>query len=191
VRLPERSAAESAQLIADALERHGIPHAIGGALALAVAGVPRGTADVDLNVFVDEGEVGRVVDVLVGTGVELDRDGAIARAARDGMFVGRLDGMRIDVFVPSIPFSYEAARTRVRLTGLDGWSGWFLAPEAIAVFKLLFFRGKDVVDLQRLVAVRGAELDHAYIRRWLVDMMGESDERVRTWDSLVTRFAPS
>jgi hypothetical protein len=48
----ERSAAEAAQLIASALEASTIPYAIGGALALAVAGVPRGTADVDINVFV-------------------------------------------------------------------------------------------------------------------------------------------
>ena len=44
--IAERGAAESAQRIADALEAAGIPYAIGGALALAIAGVPRGTIDV-------------------------------------------------------------------------------------------------------------------------------------------------
>jgi len=53
----------------------------------------------------------------------------------------------------------------------------------------VFFRAKDLVDLERLVAVRD-ELDHAYVRRWIVDMMGEHDERVRRWDDLVRRFAP-
>ena len=47
-----------------------------------------------------------------------------------------------------------------------------------------------MVDLERLVAVRGDELDHAYVRRWLVDMMGDDDARVRMWDGIVTRFAP-
>lgn len=42
---------------ADALEAAGLPYAIGGALALAIAGVPRGTAEVDLNVFVDDARV--------------------------------------------------------------------------------------------------------------------------------------
>jgi hypothetical protein len=68
-------------------------------------------------------------------------------------------------------------------------SGWFLSAEAIAVFKLLFFRGKDVVDLQRLIAV-GPELDRTYIRRWIVELMGEDDERTRMWDQLVARFSP-
>jgi hypothetical protein len=186
--IAERGAAEAAQRIADALEAAGVPYAIGGALALAIAGVPRGTADVDVNVFVSEDRVSEVVDALRGLGVVVDAAGAIARARTDGMFVGRWDGMRIDVFLPSIPFAHEASRTRLRITDESGWSGWFLSSEAIAVFKLLFFRGKDVVDLERLVAVR-PELDRAYVRGWIVDMMGDGDERVRRWDEIVARYA--
>ena len=183
----DRGAAEAAQRIADALEAADLPHAIGGALALAIAGVPRGTADVDLNVFVAEERVVELLAVLRRLGLEVDDEAALARARRDGMFVARWDGMRIDVFLPSIPFAHEAHRTRIRVTDAAGWSGWFLSAEAIAVFKLLFFRGKDRVDLERLIAVR-PELDRAYVRRWIVDMMGEADERVAAWDELVARF---
>lgn len=185
----ERSASEAAQRIADALERAGLKHAIGGALALAIAGVPRGTADVDVNVFVPEDGVVAVIDVLRTLGMGLDPEAARAQAEREGMFIGRWDGMRIDVFLPSIPFSHEAERTRIRVTDAEGWSGWFLSAEAIAIFKLLFFRGKDVVDLERLVAVR-PELDRAYVRRWIVDMMGEDDERTRRWDDIARRLGP-
>lgn len=187
----DRGAAESAQRIADALESAGLSYAIGGALALAVAGVPRGTADVGVNVFVPEAEVARVIDVLRELGVEIDPGSALERARRDGMFVGRWDGMRIDVFPPSIPFAHEAEKTRVSVTDATGWTGWFLSAEALTVFKLLFFRGKDVVDLERLVAVSRSGLDHAYVRRWIVAMMGEDDERVRRWDDIVARFGPS
>lgn len=183
----DRSAADAAQQIADALECEGLSYAIGGALALAIAGVPRGTADVDVNVFVSEDRVGEVIAVLQRLGVDVDAGAAAAQAQRDGMFVGAWDGMRIDVFLPSIPFAREAERTRVRITDDAGWSGWFLSAEAITVFKLLFFRGKDVVDLERLVAVRD-ELDRAYVRRWIVDMMGEDDDRVRRWDAIVARL---
>ncbi len=186
----ERGAAESAQRIADALEAAGIEYAIGGALALAIAGVPRGTVDVDVNVFVPEARVPEAIAVLRQLGIEIDLAVAVARASRDGMFVGRWDGMRIDVFLPSIPFALEARRTRILVTDATGWSGWFLSAEALAVFKLLFFRGKDLVDLERLIAVRGPELDHGWVRRWMVDMMGEQDERVRRWDDLVRRFGP-
>ena len=55
--------------------------------------------------------------------------------------------------------------------------------------KLLFFRGKDLVDLERLVAVQGAKLDSGYVRRHLVEMMGEDDVRVAKWDELVRDFS--
>jgi hypothetical protein len=188
VSLADRSAADAAQSIANVLEGAGVSYAIGGALALAIAGVPRGTADVDVNVFVAEQRVHEVIAVLSKLAIEIDARAA-EQARREGMFVGRWDGMRIDVFLPSIPFAFEAERTRVRVTDDSGWSGWFLSAEALAVFKLLFFRGKDVVDLERLVAVR-PELDAAYVRRWIVDMMGDDDERTRRWDDIVKCHRP-
>lgn len=187
--LGRRTAAEAARAIADALERSGHAYAIGGALALGVAGVPRGTRDVDVNLFVDADQLPDAIEVLQSLGIEIQPEPALARAERDGMFVGMWDGMRVDVFVPSIPFSHEAGETAVTIE-VDGWKGRFLSPEAIAVFKLLFFRIKDRGDLERLVAVRGEALDHAYVRRWMVDMMGEADERVRAWDDIVARFGP-
>lgn len=186
--VPERGAAEAAQLIADALESAGLPYAIGGALALAVAGVPRGTVDVDVNVFVTEERLEQVFDILASLGIEVDRPRAAAQTQREGMFVGRWDGMRIDVFLPSIPFAREAEATRIRVSDPAGWSGWFLSAEAVAIFKLLFFRGKDVVDLERLVAVAPHDFDSSYVRRWIVEMMGEHDARVRAWDELVESF---
>lgn len=188
--LGRRTAAEAARAIADALSAAGHDYAIGGALALGVAGVPRGTRDVDVNLFVTPSELPDAIATLASLGIELNRDHAIARAERDGMFIGMWDGMRIDVFVPSIPFSHEAGETAVTIS-VDGWTGRFLSPEAIALFKLLFFRIKDRGDLERLVAVRGADFDHAYVRRWIVEMMGEDDERARAWDDIVARFGPA
>ncbi len=184
--LAERSAAEAAREIGSAMAAADIPYAIGGALALAVAGVPRGTADVDLNIFLDEPN--RVFPILRRLGIEFDDTIATAAALGDGMFVARWDGMRIDVFLPSIPFSKESETTRVQLTDASGWTGWFLSAESIAVYKLLFFRSKDIADLERLVAVRPS-LNRDYIRRWIVDMMGVDDERTKRWDRIVAEHA--
>ncbi len=57
-----------------------------------------------------------------------------------------------------------------------------LAPEDIVLLKLLFFRAKDKLDIERVVQLQGPTLDREYVRRWLVEMMGEDDERVRVWD---------
>ncbi len=181
----ERSAVDAAKAIAFA--EAGVEYAIGGALALAVAGVPRGTADVDINVFVPIAEVPKILEILKSLGIEANSSTCLARAKAEGMFVARWTGMRIDVFLPSIPFAHEANQTKVQIVDAHGWTGWFLSAEAITVFKLLFFRGKDVVDIERLIAVRD-ELDRDYVRRWLVEMMGEDDERVQKWDELVASY---
>lgn len=69
---------------------------------------------------------------------------------------------------------------------IEGKRASFLSAEALAVFKLLFSLPKDIVDLERLVEVQGDALDSAYVRRELPAMMGESDERVRRLDALVS-----
>ena len=91
-----------------------------------------------------------------------------------------------DLFTPSIPFAWEAMKTAVHVSGPTG-SARYLSAEATAVFKLLFFRGKDLLDVEKLIATQGRLLDSAYVRRWLVDMMGEGDERVVALDQMLAR----
>lgn len=186
---PDLDAFTLAGRLAAALEAAGVPYAIGGAIAYGIWGDPRGTHDVDINLFVDHDGLDGALDALEGAGVTLDR-AAAHRADQEGdVMVGWCHGMRVDLFTPSIPFSWEAMKTRVRLDGPLG-SATYLSAEATAVFKLLFFRTKDLVDLEKLVAVQGADLDVAYVRRWLVDMMGEDDIRVREWDRILADHGP-
>ena len=177
-----------AERLANALDAGGIPYAVGGAIAFGVWADPRGTYDVDINLFIDHPALDAALDVLTTAGVEFDRVAARQADADGDVIVGRFGGMRIDLFTPSIPFAWEAARTVRRVTG-PNTSVNYLAPEAMAVFKLLFVRPKDLVDLEKLVVVPGRDLDTAYVRKWLVEMMGEDDERVVAWDALLQRHA--
>jgi hypothetical protein len=171
-----------AQLV-DRLETSGFPYALGGAVAYSSWGEPRATRDVDLNLWVEPARLPEAFDVLASAGVTLDRPRALADAADRGLFVGWHGEYRIDVFVPSIPFYAEALsrRVRVRLAGRDTW---VLSPEVLAVFKMLFFRAKDLRDLERLLAVQGTRFDRGFVRRSLVDMLGPDAEHVAAWDRL-------
>lgn len=169
--------------LADCFERAGVPYALGGALAYGLWGVPRATIDVDVNLFVEGDQLGRVVDALRSLGIEIDPTLARAQSEATGLIVTHWGPFRLDLFTPSISFSWEAMRTRVRHV-VEGHSAYFLSAEAIAVFKLLFFRTKDIADLERLLAVQGARLDRAYVRMHIVALMGEDDERVKRWDEL-------
>mgnify|MGYP001561780867 CR=1 FL=1 len=182
------SAYDAALVLARELERRGLPYAIGGALAFGVWSNPRNTNDVDLNIFVDDSRLDEAFAALEAAGTTLDRAQARRDSARQGMFVGQFAGYRIDVFTPSIDFSHEAARTRRRVTvGDEAFD--FLSPEAIGLFKLMFFRGKDRVDLERLVASQPG-LDRSYVRAHLLAWFKEDDARVKFWDALVAQFPP-
>ncbi len=180
---PPSDAFEAGLRIADALEAAGVPYALGGALAYGQYGIPRATNDVDVNVFVRDDAFGDVASALRSLGIAVDVDEALRAAEREGLIVLRYADFRVDVFTPSIAFSWEAQRTRVR-SRIEGRDVWFLSVEALCVFKLLFFRSKDVVDLERLLAVSGPSVDVAYVRERLVDMMGHDDPRVTAWDQL-------
>lgn len=88
------------------------------------------------------------------------------------------------MFVPSIPF-YAEARRRILDIPFLGIDMPVLSPETLAVFKLLFYRPKDLVDLQRLVEIRGSDFDTAFVRAIVAEMMGAADSRIQAWDHLV------
>lgn len=184
------NAFDAGMLIAQRLEAHGVEYAIGGALAYGQYGIPRATNDIDVNVFVSPDGLTEVLAALRDVGSDVDASEAVRAATHEGMFVAKLAGFRVDVFTPSIEFSWEAQRTRVRHT-VDGRGVWFLSAEAICVFKLLFFRSKDIADLERLIAVYGDALDAGYVRAKVVAMMGLDDPRVLTWDRLWTDHRPT
>ncbi len=182
----ERTAVDVARLLADALDRGGLPYAIGGALALGFYAPPRATVDVDVNVFVSpQRELDRVLSVLAeATFVPEEDPESLAEHARsEGQFRGHVSGLRVDVFVPAIPYYAELERRRQRVV-LLGRPLWILGPEDLAVLKLMFFRRKDLADAEALLRDQGPSLDRAYVRRRLAELAGEHDERVVAWDAL-------
>jgi len=172
--------------IVDALEQSTIDYALGGAIAYSTWAEPRATRDIDLNLWLPTDRLSEAFDVLERSGVTIDRPKAVVDADTRGMFVGRHGEYRVDLFVPSVPFYDEARRRRVR-THLAGRAVWVLSPEVLAVFKLLFFRPKDLADVGRLLEIQGDRFDGAFVRRWLVDMFASDDDRVTAWDGLVRR----
>jgi hypothetical protein len=59
---------EAGLAIARAFDAATIPYALGGALAYGIRAIPRATLDVDVNVFVEDAELGRVADALRSLG---------------------------------------------------------------------------------------------------------------------------
>jgi hypothetical protein len=183
------SLVEAVTGLIEAFEASGIPYAFGGAIALSAWAEPRATTDIDFNLWIEDGKLSEAIATLHKAGVRVDLPAAERSLRERGMFAGSHGPYRVDIFVPSIPFYDEALRRkkRVRLAERDTW---VLSAECLAVFKMLFFRPKDIVDVARLLQIQGSSFDRDFVRQWLVQTMGPDDIRVHRWEELCAEETP-
>ncbi len=160
------------ELVHDQLDSARLSHAFGGALALGYVAEPRGTADIDVNVFVPEDQLDRVTTCLAPIGYRVPEDGRTGPPIAGIRFEHDDEPFPLDVF-PSLHGRYaEVERRRVRHPfGRDGRRLPFLSAEDLCVFKLSFGRPKDWIDLQS-IADAGVDLDLDYIEEQLVALRG-------------------
>ncbi|MBM3683668.1 MAG: hypothetical protein FJW83_03855 [Actinobacteria bacterium] len=168
------SLVDRVRAIAAALDDAAIEWAIGGALALAYATEePRGTRDIDVNVFVEASDAARVFTALPAGVVYGEAD--VRAALADDQVRLWWDDTPIDVFFAASPFHLEVA-TRRRTVPFAGSSIRILAPEDLAVFKAMFDRPKDWVDIDEMAA--SGTLDRAVCTQRLAVLLGPDDPRV-------------
>jgi hypothetical protein len=174
--------AEKVVAVHRALSEHDLPHAIGGAIALAFATAdPRGTSDIDVNVFVPAEDADRALRALP-EGVEIPSDAADV-ITRDGQTRLWWEGTPLDLFFDYAPVHEQAAAHRrwVRFEGIDLP---VLAPVELAVFKIMFDRGRDWVDVEEML--RAESLDVKAVRRALAPMLAPDDHRLARLDELTS-----
>jgi len=166
-----------ALLVHGALAAAGVEHAFGGAIAYGFVAQPRGTVDVDVNVFLSEEEAPGIIEVLCRSGCDVDPVAATRSIRERGDFRGRCLGFRVDFFTPFHPF-HDSVRARMRRVELTGTPIQVISAEDLIVFKCLFDRPKDWADIDAMVRALGPAFDRAYVERWLRDILPEDDPRV-------------
>lgn len=123
----------------------GIPHAFGGAIALAYCTRdPRGTSDLDVSVFVPVLDAERLAHTLpraVPVGAE-----DLRRLRGDGQVRLWWDDTPVDIFLSTHPF-HESAAADLRMVPFEGARIPVLSCRSLAVFKAMFNRPKDWVDI--------------------------------------------
>ena len=157
----------------DSLEDAGIPHAVGGAIALAYCTLePRGTRDLDFNVFVGP-ERAREVFAALPDGVEVSGE-RLERLERDGQVRLRSGITPVDLFLSVLPFHDHVAE-HVRQVPFEGRTIPVLSCTALVVFKAIFDRTRDWADIEAMVEARSFDPDEA--SRWIREMLGD-DRRI-------------
>lgn len=136
------------------LSNANLAHAFGGAIALAYCTMePRGTRDLDVNIFIDADQAERATAGLPDQ-VTCEA-GDITALRTSGQARLWWDDTPIDLFLDNHPFHEEVA-LGARWVPLGGREVPVIGCESLVIFKALFDRTKDWADIE---AVAEADRD--------------------------------
>jgi hypothetical protein len=144
------------------LEAARIPHAFGGAIALALYAESREPADIDVNVFVPVERWQDVRLALSSVGIEAEVDEG--ELERDGQLRLSWEETPIHLFFSRDQLHEEMAR-RVKRAPLDGQTIPLVSPEHLIIRKKLLDRPKDHQDIERILAT--TPVDREEIDAWV------------------------
>ncbi len=169
--------------IHESLDAQGVGHAFGGAIALAYWTLdPRGTSDIDVNLFTPSDRCRTALDALP-EGIVHD-EAAVAAILRDGQVRLWWDETPVDLFFDYTDLHADAARHR-RQVPFAGREIPVLGPVELAVFKAMFDRTRDWADIEAMLAAQTLDVDA--VREHLVAMVGSADLRLARLDDSVRR----
>jgi hypothetical protein len=158
-------------VVHDALTEAGLAHAFGGAIALAYCTAePRGTRDLDVNIFTDATNAERALSALPSE-IEVTSEN-LARVLHDGQDRLEWDDTPIDVFLNNVPF-HEAVAEGVVWVPLAGREIPVLDCASLVVFKALFNRTKDWADIEAVAERSPAQVEAAAAA--VAELVGEDD----------------
>jgi hypothetical protein len=151
-----------------------IEHAFGGAIALAYWTLePRGTRDIDVNVFVGADECERALAALPEA-IAQDAD-TVDAIRREGQIRLWWDDTPIDLFFNYQALHEQAARN-VRSVPFEGLQIPVLGPVELAVFKAMFDRTRDWADLEAMATAGNLDIDA--VREEVAALAGPDDPRI-------------
>jgi hypothetical protein len=165
-----------------ALTRARLPHAFGGALALAwCTQRARGTIDIDLNVFITTAET----DLLVGALPKwvVWRHADLLAINRDGQVRLWCDETPLDLFLNTTEIHAGLAQ-RIRWEKFAGQTIPFLSCTDLAIFKAFFNRTKDWADLEEMQLAGTLESDR--VRTVITRHLGADDKRIERLRSIAS-----
>jgi len=161
-----------------------LPHAFGGANALAYYGTPRATADIDLNVFIPASRASEVLAALAALGAATSSPKLVELIARDGQARVFWEKTPIDLFFSYDPL-HDSSMERRRLVDFGGDRIHVLSAEDLMVYKVIFNREKDWRDIAEMIYAAEGSLDFDYVRLWLTRIVSSDAPQLARFERLV------
>ena len=170
--------------ISQALEQAGIPYAFGGAIALAYYAAPRGTENIDVNVFSRADEASTLSKALERLGIGSP---AGVRDVHPHQRVLFWEHTPIHVFFAYDAF-HESCKTRARRVPFADGEIWILSAEDITIFKVIYDRPKDRTEVREVLLCLGERMDITYTLEWLERLLGGEDAGVMSFREAATEL---
>jgi len=168
------TADEAVVAVLDALEAAGVPYMIVGSLASNFHGIPRSTRDADFVVELPPGSLEHFGGALP-PGLTLQRQGSFEAVTGTTRYLIELAGSPFvcELFVRSDDAHDRERFSRRQRVRILGRVAFVATAEDMVVTKLRWAdaarRSKDMEDIRHIMAVRGSELDWAYVQRWAAE----------------------
>lgn len=180
--VPKDAATVAAEL-GTRLEELDCRYAIGGALALAYSSQPRATLDIDVTLFISQDEMQQAVEILEACPCDFHTSDLLQGFTEHGFAQVQYQGIRVDVFLPLNDF-YTAAEERRLRVNMAGREVYVWDAATLCVFKLMFFRLKDLADIEAILQEQGKQLDRQWIGGQVEKLFGKRDPRTTRWQEL-------
>lgn len=159
-----------------ALQTAGIPVMLTGSFASSYHGAPRATQDVDLVIAPTAEQLRALLALLPRDEFYADEGAALEALRLEGQFnlIDLRSGWKVDLIIrKSRPFSREEFDRR-RVVQFEGSEVPIATPEDVLIAKMEWARmsesARQIEDAARMLRVRAAQLDQAYVERWVREL---------------------
>ena len=152
-----------------------------GSYASSIHGMPRATRDIDIIVMPTRDQLARFIEQLPHSSYYSALEDAIEALRRRRQFniIDLSTGWKVDFIIPPLTeFNVEEFERRQEVE-IDGLRLYVASPEDILVAKLTWAKegasDRQIEDAAGVINGQGADLDIAYVQRW-VRRLGLEDQ---------------
>lgn len=168
--------------IVNFLNKEKAEYIIIGGIAAGTLGEPRVTGDVDIDIFIEQGDVVAFLKKLKKDGFGVNEQRCVTMAGERGVFQINYGDFHVDFIIASIDLEKEALKRRKKIK-LYNIKAFFPTPEDLILLKIIPGRAQDLLDAQRVLVRQREKLDIKYLESWARKLSEEAQD-MRIWNAL-------
>ena len=146
-----------------------------GGIAAGILGEPRFTADVDIDILLNKGQIGEFLNKARKAGFKFDAKTCKKRIKESGTLQVNCGDFHIDFIIASTAFEKEAFERKQELS-LYGIKAFFPTSEDLILLKVIPGRFQDLSDIEKIIMRQKEKLDLKYLKNWAEQLSDEAQD---------------